>query len=57
MKIFLNSLYGATALGSFRYGSVTLVNQLHFQANILFMNLLCVLIDHMNKVIRNEIEL
>ena len=26
MKILLNSLYGATALGSFRYGNVILIS-------------------------------
>ena len=44
MKILLNSLYGATALGSFRYGNVILVKLLHFEDNELFKNLLYVLI-------------
>jgi DNA polymerase elongation subunit (family B) len=57
MKILLNSLYGATALGSFRYGnvilseSITLSGQRIIQESALFAN------THMNKVIRGEIVL
>jgi DNA polymerase elongation subunit (family B) len=57
MKILLNSLYGATALGSFRYGnvilseSITLTGQRIIQESALFAN------THMNKVIRGEITL
>ena len=57
MKILLNSLYGATALGSFRYGnvilseSITLTGQRIIQESALFAN------RHMNKVMKNEIEL
>ena len=57
MKILLNSLYGATALGSFRYGnvilseSITLTGQRIIQESALFAN------THMNKVMRGEIEL
>ena len=57
MKILLNSLYGATALPSFRYGSVilsegiTLTGQRIIQESALFAN------THMNKVLRNEIKL
>ena len=57
MKILLNSLYGATALGSFRYGnvilseSITLSGQRIIQESALCAN------RHMNKVIKNEIEL
>lgn len=57
MKILLNSLYGATALPSFRYGNVilsegiTLTGQRIIQESALFAN------THMNKVLRNEIKL
>ena len=57
MKILLNSLYGATALGSFRYGnvilseSITLTGQRIIQESALFAN------RHMNKVMKNEIKL
>jgi len=54
MKILLNSLYGATALPTFRYGSVilsegiTLTGQRIIQESALFAN------THMNKVLRGE---
>lgn len=57
MKILLNSLYGATALPSFRYGNVilseaiTLTGQRIIQESALCAN------RHMNKVMRNEIKL
>jgi len=57
MKILLNSLYGALALPSFRYGNVilaeaiTLTGQRIIQESALCAN------RHMNKVIRNEIKL
>ena len=57
MKILLNSLYGATALPSFRYGSVilsesiTLTGQRIIQESALAAN------RHMNKVMRGEIKL
>ena len=57
MKILLNSLYGATALPSFRYGSVilseaiTLSGQRIIQESALFAN------THMNKVLRGELKL
>lgn len=57
MKILLNSLYGATALPTFRYGNVilseaiTLTGQRIIQESALCAN------RHMNKVIRNEIKL
>ena len=56
-KIQLNSLYGATALPSFRYGNValskaiTLTGQRIIQESALCAN------RHMNKVIRGELEL
>ena len=57
MKILLNSLYGATALPSFRYGSVilsesiTLTGQRIIQESALFAN------THMNKTLRGETKL
>ena len=57
MKILLNSLYGATALASFRYGNVilsegiTLTGQRIIQESALFTN------THMNKVMRGEVNL
>tara|TARA_A100001035_G_scaffold97616_1_gene76543 strand:+ start:350 stop:2059 length:1710 start_codon:yes stop_codon:yes gene_type:complete len=59
MKILLNSLYGATALPSFRYGmslsilseAITLTGHRIIQESALCAN------RHMNKVIRNELEL
>jgi len=54
MKILLNSLYGATALGSFRYGnvvlseSITLSGQRIIQESALFAN------THMNQVLKGE---
>ena len=53
MKILLNSLYGATALGGWRYGNVflseaiTLSGQKIIQESALFVN------RHMNKLIKN----
>jgi DNA polymerase elongation subunit (family B) len=57
MKILLNSLYGATALGSFRYGNVilseaiTLSGQRIIQESALSAN------RHMNKVIKEGLKL
>jgi DNA polymerase elongation subunit (family B) len=57
MKILLNSLYGATALGSFRYGnvilseSITLSGQRIIQESALFAN------THINKVLKGELTL
>lgn len=59
MKILLNSLYGATALPSFRYGmnysilseAITLSGHRIIQESALCAN------RHMNKVIRNEVQL
>ena len=55
MKILLNSLYGATALSSFRYGnrilskSITLTGQRVIQESALCAN------KHMNKEIKGEL--
>ena len=51
--ILLNSLYGATALGSFRYGNVFYLNQLlkwtkNYQESALTAN------RHINKVMKGE---
>ena len=59
MKILLNSLYGATALNSFRYGmplsilseAITLSGWRIIQESALVAN------RHMNKVIKNQIKL
>ena len=59
MKILLNSLYGATALNSFRYGmplsilseAITLSGWRIIQESALVAN------RHMNKILRNEIKL
>ena len=59
MKILLNSLYGATALPSFRYGmsnsilseAITLSGWRIIQESALCAN------RHMNKVIRGELKL
>jgi DNA polymerase elongation subunit (family B) len=57
MKILLNSLYGATALGAFRYGnvilseSITLSGQRIIQESALKAN------RHINQVIRGEVSL
>ena len=54
MKILLNSLYGSTALGSFRYGnvvlseSITLSGKRIIQESALFAN------THMNQVLKGE---
>ena len=59
MKILLNSLYGATALPSFRYGSslsilseaITLSGHRIIQESALCAN------RHMNKVLKGELKL
>jgi DNA polymerase elongation subunit (family B) len=57
IKILLNSLYGATSLSSFRYGnvimseSITLSGQRIIQESATFIN------KHINKVIKNQIQL
>ena len=59
MKILLNSLYGATALPTFRYGlpkymisrAITLSGHRIIQESALCAN------KHMNKVLRNELKL
>ena len=46
MKILLNSLYGATGLGSFRYGNVVLSEAITLsRSDVLFKKVLYALID------------
>jgi DNA polymerase elongation subunit (family B) len=57
MKILLNSLYGATALGSFRYGSVILSESITLSGQRIIQESALCANRHMNKVIRGEVEL
>jgi len=57
MKILLNSLYGATALGSFRYGNVILSEAITLSGQRIIQESALAANRHMNKVIRNEITL
>ncbi len=57
MKILLNSLYGATALGSFRYGSVILSESITLSGQRIIQESALCANRHMNKVMRGEIEL
>ena len=56
MKILLNSLYGATALGSFRYGNVILSEAITLSGQRIIQESALCANRHMNKVIRNEIK-
>ena len=56
MKILLNSLYGATALGSFRYGDVILSEAITLSGQRIIQESALCANRHMNKVIRNEIK-
>ena len=56
MKILLNSLYGATALGSFRYGNVVLSEAITLSGQRIIQESALCANRHMNKVIRNEID-
>lgn len=56
MKILLNSLYGATALGSFRYGNVILSEAITLSGQRIIQESALCANRHMNKVIRNEID-
>jgi DNA polymerase elongation subunit (family B) len=55
MKILLNSLYGATALGSFRYGSVILSESITLSGQRIIQESALCANRHMNKVIKGEI--
>jgi len=57
MKILLNSLYGATALGSFRYGSVILSESITLSGQRIIQESALCANRHMNKVIKGEITL
>ena len=57
MKILLNSLYGATALGSFRYGSVILSESITLSGQRIIQESALCANRHMNRVMRNEVEL
>jgi len=57
MKILLNSLYGATALPTFRYGNVILSEAITLSGQRIIQESALCANRHMNKVIRNEIKL
>jgi len=57
MKILLNSLYGATALGSFRYGNVILSEAITLSGQHIIQESALTANKHINKVIKNGIEL
>jgi DNA polymerase elongation subunit (family B) len=57
MKILLNSLYGATALGSFRYGSVILSESITLSGQRIIQESALCANRHMNKVIKGEVKL
>jgi DNA polymerase elongation subunit (family B) len=57
MKILLNSLYGATALPSFRYGNVILSEAITLSGQRIIQESALCANRHMNKVIRNKIKL
>ena len=56
MKILLNSLYGATVLGSFRYGNVVLSEAITLSGQRIIQESALCANRHMNKVIRDEIK-
>ena len=55
MKILLNSLYGATALGSFRYGNVVLSEAITLSGQRIIQESALCANRHMNKVIKGNI--
>ena len=57
MKILLNSLYGATALGSFRYGNVILSEAITLSGQRIIQESALTANRHINKVIKEGIEL
>jgi DNA polymerase elongation subunit (family B) len=57
MKILLNSLYGATALGSFRYGNVVLSEAITLSGQRIIQESALTANRHINKVIKEGIEL
>tara|TARA_R110000868_G_scaffold264956_1_gene523622 strand:- start:672 stop:1211 length:540 start_codon:yes stop_codon:yes gene_type:complete len=54
MKILLNSLYGATALKSFRYGNVILSEAITLSGQRIIQESALTANRHMNKVMRGE---
>ena len=54
MKILLNSLYGATALGSFRYGNVILSEAITLSGQRIIQESALCANRHMNKVIKGK---
>ena len=57
MKILLNSLYGATALGSFRYGNVILSESITLSGQRIIQESALTANRHINKVMRGESEI
>ena len=57
MKILLNSLYGATALGSFRYGNVVLSEAITLSGQRIIQESALAANRHINKVIKEELPL
>jgi len=57
MKILLNSLYGATALGSFRYGNVILSEAITLSGQRIIQESALCANRHMNKVIKGQLTL
>jgi DNA polymerase elongation subunit (family B) len=57
MKILLNSLYGATALPSFRYGNVILSEAITLSGQRIIQESALCANRHMNKVLKGEIKL
>ena len=54
MKILLNSLYGATALGSFRYGNVILSEAITLSGQRIIQESALTANSHINKVMKGE---
>ena len=54
MKILLNSLYGATALGSFRYGNVILSEAITLSGQRIIQESALCANRHMNKIIKGN---
>jgi len=57
MKILLNSLYGATALGSFRYGNVILSEAITLSGQRIIQESALTANRHINKIMKGEITL
>jgi len=57
MKILLNSLYGALALPSFRYGSIILSESITLSGQRIIQESALTANRHMNKVMRGQIKL